>query len=399
MGGMALSRTSRVTLSGMGFAVLLAFAHGVNDAFTNILPVYLPILQEQFALDAAVLASFVAVNSLSANVMQPFMGALSDRWGRRRTAAFGLIVGSVLMSFVGQMPSVIFLYLLLLVGGLGSAIFHPAAASMSRDSISRKGLAVGLFTAGGPLGTALMPVVVLYIIRRFGMPYVPWLALLGVIVGIMLFVLSPQQTRARGIERPKLFDWQLIKGPVGLLALAGIMRALAFISFINAMPLYLVNVRGLAPDAALIGWTLAVYSAAASAGVLLSGALEHRFGRRRLAVGSMLLALPLALLVLTLPIGSAAYFVTIALGGLCTNAAIPLLLVSAQDLAPKAVATASGLLMGFTWGTAGVLYIGIGFLQQSLGIVSAMIVGFAFLIPAAMLAFWVLGKYRERLSV
>jgi FSR family fosmidomycin resistance protein-like MFS transporter len=72
--------------------------------------------------------------------------------------------------------------------------------------------------------------------------------------------------------------------------------------------------------------------------------------------------------------------------------------VSAQDLAPNAVATASGMLMGFTWGTAGVAYIGFGAIQQAIGLVPAMAAAFAFLIPAAALAGAVLHRYRERLS-
>lgn len=398
MGRMALSRSARLTLSGGGLAALLVAAHAANDAFSNILPVYLPILQERFALGEAALASFVAAISLSSNVLQPFMGALSDRWGRRRTAALGLIVGSLLMSFVGQVPSVGVLYALLLVGGLGSAIFHPSAVAMARGALSRKGLGIGLFTAGGPLGAALMPVVVLYVIRSFGLAYVPWLAAVGVTVGVLLFAFAPQQARARGSERPKLFDVQLVLGPVGLLALAGIMRAVAFISFTNAMPLYLVNVRGLAPDAALIGWTLAVYSASASAGVLLSGALEHRLDRRVLIGGSMVLALPLLLSVFALPVGGALYFIATALAGLATNASIPLLVLSAQDLSPKAIASASGMLMGFTWGTAGVLYIGMGALQQAIGITGALTLSFFFLLPAAALALAVLSRQRSSRS-
>jgi FSR family fosmidomycin resistance protein-like MFS transporter len=74
------------------------------------------------------------------------------------------------------------------------------------------------------------------------------------------------------------------------------------------------------------------------------------------------------------------------------------LVVSAQDLAPNAVATASGMLMGFTWGTAGVAYIGFGAIQQAIGLVPAMAAAFAFLIPAAALAGTVLYRYRERLS-
>lgn len=390
---MATQRLRRAgTLTGIELALLLSLAHGANDAFANVLPVFLPTLQIRFGVGEAVLAAFVAIISLSANVMQAFAGAVADRWGRRRSAAAGLVVGSVLMSFLAVAPTVWSLVIILAIGGLGSALFHPAAASMTRMAGNRKGLFVGLFTAGGPLGTALMPIVVLFVIRRFGIEYVPWLALAGVLTGAALFLFTPTQASPERAARAKIVDVKLFRGPVGQLAAAGTLRAIAFISFINATPLYLSNVRGFAADAAIIGWTLGIYSAAGAVGGLLAGALEQRVGRRRLIVGTMLAAVPALVATLVLVPGTAAYFVLVALAGLFSNASIPLLVVSAQDLAPHAVATASGMLMGFTWGVAGVLYIAIGALQEAVGLAPAMIGSFCAMIPAAVLAYAVLRR-------
>jgi MFS transporter, FSR family, fosmidomycin resistance protein len=286
----------------------------------------------------------------------------------------------------------------LAIGGLGSAIFHPGAVSMMRDVGSRKSLFIGVFAAGGALGSAIMPVIVLWIMRVYGAEYVPWLALVGVAAGLALFALAPTQTPVTGANRPKVFDLALFMGPVGLLSLAGTLRATAFVSFMNAMPLYLVNVRGLAPDAGLIGTTLATYGIAAATGGMLVGMFERRLGRIRLVVTTMLLAVPVLILTLTLEPGTLAYYLAIAGSGLLTNASVPLLVVSAQDLAPHAVGTASGMLMGLTWGTAGVAYIGFGALQELVGISPALIASYLFMVPAAALAGLVLARHRASLS-
>src|SRR5690554_5227285 len=301
-------------LSGLSLTILLTLAHATNDAFTNVLPVFLPTLQDRLGLGEAVLAVAVAVISLSSNVLQPVFGTFVDRWGRRKSAAIGLIVGSVLMGFVSVAGSVWSLFFILAVGGLGSACFHPAAASLARDTGAQRSLSMSLFAAGGSLGTAVMPVVVLWVVRGFGADYVPILS--------------------------------LVAGPVGALAAAGILRAMAFISFTIGMPLFLANVRGFAPDAPVIGLTLSLYSAAASAGTILAGVLEPRLGRLRLMVACMLAALPFLLLTLRLEAGTLPFYAFVALGGMLTNASIPLMVVSAQDLAPDDVAAASGLLMG-----------------------------------------------------
>lgn len=394
-----MQRTQHTAITGLNLALLLTLAHAANDAFSNVLPAFLPTLQLRFGLGEAALAGFVALISVSANVMQAFVGTLADRWGHRRTAALGLILGSSLMSFLAVVPTVWSLFLLLAIGGLGSATFHPAAASLVHGAGTRKGLGAGLFMAGGPVGTAAMPVVVLFLLRRFGPEYVPWLALVGVTIGLLLFLFAPRHSVLAGDTRRPAFDLGIFTGPVGLLSLVGIMRAVAFISFTSAMPLYLVNIRGFAPDAAVIGWTLACYSLASSVGVITSGALEHRVGRIRLTAGSMLVAMPLLLMTLVMPPDTALYYLFVAAAGAFTNAAIPLLLVSAQDLAPHSVATASGMLMGFTWGVAGVLYIGFGVIQQWVGLVPALAVSFGFLVPAALLALLVLRSNRTALSL
>lgn len=380
-------------MGGVSLSLLITIAHGVNDAFTNVLPVFLPTIQARFSLGEAVLAVAVAVISTSSNVLQPFFGLFVDRWGRRRSAALGLGVGSVLMGFVSVVPNLASLFLILAIGGIGSAIFHPAAAAIARNTGARVALSMSLFAAGGSIGTAVMPVVLLAVVRGAGAQYVPLLSTAGVVMAVLVFVLVPPHQPPLKQPGKKVFDARLIRGPVGLLAAAGIMRAMAFITFTNAVPLYLANVRGFAPDAPVIGWTLSLYSASAASGTIIAGMLEPRLGRLRLVVGTMLLAVPVLAVLVVLPVGTPVYYLVVAVGGLLSNASIPLLVMSAQDLAPDNVASASGMLMGFTWGTAGVIYIGFGAVQELFGLVPAMLAGFAFLLPAAWLAQRVLTRH------
>ena len=146
-------------------------------------------------------------------------------------------------------------------------------------------------------------------------------------------------------------------------------------------------------DGALIGLTLAVFSLSSAAGGILAGFLSVRIRRELLVSGLMLLSVgPLFWVFYAVP-GSAAYLLAIALAGVLSYAALPLLVVSAQDLAPRAVAAASGMLMGLTAGTAGLLYIGIGWLQETVGLGPAMGFSYLALIPAAILAHTVLRRH------
>ena len=156
--------------------------------------------------------------------------------------------------------------------------------------------------------------------------------------------------------------------------------------------------KGLPADSPDIFWSLATLGFSGGIGGILAGMLEGRVSRQTLVTGTMLLALvPLFMLFVVVP-GSVAYYLCVALAGACINGGLPLMVVSAQDLAPHAVGTASGMLMGFTWGTAGVLYLGIGAMQQAVGIVPAMVFSFLTLIPGALLARRVLQRNRDVLG-
>lgn len=386
--------TQRLALTGGALAAFLTAAHVVTDALTSAFTALLPTIQNRFTLSETALAFLVALLSLSSLVAQPLFGALSDRLDPRLISALGVVLCTSLLSLLAVAATVIALALLLVVGGFGSAAFHPAASTLARKAGGhRAGLTVSLFSAGGTLGLALGPILVLSIVAARGLDFAPWLMVPGVILGILLYLIVPPQPRQSQTSRPRLVDRDLLIGPVGLLCLTGVFSSITVVTFSSALPLWLVADQGVSRDAPLIGWTLATFSFAAALGGITAGVLSTRLSRRLLISGSMLLALAPLLGVFALTPGSAAFFVTVAMAGMLVNAGLPLLLVTAQDLAPHAVATASGMLMGLTSGTAGLLYIGIGWLQEAIGLAPAMSLSYLTLIPGAFLAALVLTRF------
>jgi FSR family fosmidomycin resistance protein-like MFS transporter len=386
-------------LTGSSLSLLLVLAHATNDAFTSMLAALLPTLQLRFGASETLLALFVATLSFSSSVTQPVFGAIADRVGRRTVGALGVITSSVVLSLVGVASSPWILLVLLLFGGLGSAAFHPAGTSIARSTASgKKGLAMGIFSAGGTIGLAVGPLLIGLFIMSGRLAYSPWLMVPGVLMGLLLFVLVPQQAVSAAHERPKLFDLELFRGPVGQLCVAGIFRSVSWVAFINAAPLWLVHVHGVPASSPVIFWTLATFSFAGGVGGILAGMLERRASRQALVTGTMLTALAPLFLLLVVPAGSILYFILVALAGALINGGLPLMVVSAQDLAPHAVGTASGMLMGLTWGVAGVLYLGLGALQELIGVNGAMTISFLTLIPGALVAWRVLQRNRAVLG-
>jgi FSR family fosmidomycin resistance protein-like MFS transporter len=388
-----------VVLSGSSLAALLLLAHAVNDSFSGMLAALLPTFQTRFQASETTLAALVATLSFSSSVTQPVFGALADRLGRRLIGALGVIVTAGLLSLMGITHSIWLLFGLLLVGGLGSAAFHPSGTSMARAAARHtKGVAVGVFSAGGTVGLAFGPLLIGFFVINDILRFTPWLMLPGLVIGVLLYRLVPAQERSPRDNRPKIFDRQLFAGPVGALCLAGILRSIAWVTLINGSPLWLVQERGISGDSPTIFWTLTVFSFFGGIGGILAGYLEQRLGREMVISGSMLVALVPLYALFLVPPGGVAYFLLVAAAGALVNGGLPLMVVSAQDLAPHAMGTASGMLMGLTWGTAGLIYILVGGLQELIGIAPAMAVSFSTLVPGSFLALRVLRMNAAALS-
>ena len=386
----------RVALGGGAIAALMALAHVSNDALTSMLSALLPSLQGRMGLTESTLAILVATLAFSSSVTQPLFGALSDRFGARRVAAVGTTFGVSLMSLMTVAPNLVLLFGLLLVGGLGSGAFHPAGASVVGASVvgaaplSRKELALSLFSAGGTIGLALGPLLVLAAAATFGVGFTPWLIVPAILLGVVMYLFVPDAPRAPGAERSRILERRLFTGPVGALALVATLSGIAYVAFSAGYPLYLVRQHGLAASDPVLGLTLAVFNLAAAGGAVIAAAMARRTDRRVLVAGTTAAALMPLLALLHLRPADPGYFVAVAAAGALLNAGLPALLVAAHEFAPRQKATASGMLMGLPVGLAGLLYIGVGRLQEAVGLGPALAVAFLAVVPAAALTLFAL---------
>jgi FSR family fosmidomycin resistance protein-like MFS transporter len=364
-------------------AAFLALVHAVNDILTAILGALLPTLQARLAAGTTTLAVLVAALNVSSSITQPVLGALADRLGLRTIAGVGVALGAVSLSLVGVADTVPLLLLLLVLGGLGSAALHPVSTSIVGGPASRNpGLAVGMFTAGGMIGFAAGPVLILHVVSRYGTETMPWLMVPGLLLAVGVVLLLPEfQPHSTG-RLLRSLDRRLFTGATGWLTAAATLAGLAFIAFTSAVPLWLVYAHGLATDAPLLGWTLGAFSLGAGLGAVAGGVLAPRYGYGRTAVLSLSAAAPALAAVLIAPPGVMA-MVLAGIAGLLLYVSQPLLIVAAQNAAPQNPTAAAGVVMGLGSGLAGVLYIGVGAVQGLIGLPAAMTLTFALLIPAA----------------
>ncbi|MCL4455620.1 MAG: MFS transporter [Deinococcus sp.] len=362
--------------------LLLALLHTTNDLFGAFLAPLLPRLMNKFGAGLGTVGLLVSVYSFTSSLSQPLAGLVADRYDRRLLAALGPVLVALGLGSMGYFSHIPSLALVLGVAGVGSALFHASAAALVGQYApqERRGFWLSFFGSSGYLGLSLGPIVSLGVVAKGGgLEALAWLIPLALVPAFLLLRLAPP-THLQTQNRSTFTDLaRVFRGQVARLWAVSTLRSLVFMSFSTTIP-YWYHTRGLSD--ARMALALSVYSFSATFGAFLGGTLSDRYGRRSVLVATMFLAIPLYILLLVVPPENYAYLVLLAFTGALMNAGIPVAVVMAQEHEPKQIATVSGLLMGFTWGFAGLLYGPVGYLIERFGVIQVLAVLGLLLIPA-----------------
>ncbi|WP_019585093.1 MFS transporter [Deinococcus apachensis] len=377
---MQVTAVRAATRHATAVAVAVTAGHFINDAYGAMLTPLTPALQTRFGVSIAAVTLLSSVYSLTSSVLQPLLGILGERVDRRYAAALGPLLTGLGLTLMGFVPWFGALVLLVAASGFGSGFFHPAgAAYVALNSPPQKrGLWASLFSAGGTAGSALGPV-----FAGVGLTHLPWFGLIGVVTAVLTFAVTPPG-RAEG-RRVGLAEYgRIFRGPlVGLWAMA-VLRSLASMGY-NAMLPFILLARGFGTRE--VAATLAVYAVASAVGGIIGGRASDRYGRVPVLRAAILSTIPFfALLILSSPANWWFYPLTFLVGA-AVNASIPVGVVAAQEYAPGHVAVASSIMMGFSWGFAGLLVFLVGVLADATTPTVAALVSVTLLIPSALIAY------------
>lgn len=364
-----------------GTAVLVAItaAHLVSDSYTSLLTPLLPVLRANFGVSIAQTALLVAVSSFVGSMLQPAFGVLADHWDRRLLTALGPALCGLAMALLGVAPSYLAAAALVTLGGVGSGIFHPSAIAYAHQAAQprQRGLFASIFSAGGTAGQAFGPLLV----TALGVGRLHWALPVGFLSGAVSWLITPRPvSTVRG--RPRWGEYAAVfRGPMRLLWGASVLRSLCSVSYMSLLGFTLTS-HGFARH---IGPSLATYSLFAAGGGIVGGLASDRLGRTTVLRSSMLLSIPLFVALVYSTPAEWWYYPLTALVGAIVNANTPVAIVTAQEYSPGHVATASAMMMGFAWGTSGVLFAVVGALADLTSPATAMVAAILLLLPALWL--------------
>lgn len=348
----------------------LAAGHFLGDSYASFLAPLLPALIERHGLNLETAGLLAAVFSITAHLLQPAWGTLSDRWPGRRFAISGPLLIALCISGIGLMPNLGLLVLMLAVGGSGMAAFHPEAASLTREaSASRPSLGMSLFIASGMFGFAFGPLLATGLVGAFGLGGTAWGFVPGLLGSLVLFKLVPNPAGVSPADpRPATGATQNLRArPLAILWSISILRALVMIGFLTFLPILFAR-HGHSLQVG--GRLITLFLLASATGGILGGYLAERFSIR--GVMGISLALTAPMLWGAIWMGGIGQLVTLVAGGLLMTTSHAVNVSFAQSLAPERAGTVAAFMIGLAMGIAGLLMPVVGSFADGYGVESAL---------------------------
>jgi FSR family fosmidomycin resistance protein-like MFS transporter len=276
-------------------------------------------------------------------------GVLADRRRLPWLAPLGISLAGIGTGLAGLAPTYPVVFVLLLLSGVGVAMFHPPAGRDARRAAGGSATAMSYFAAGGSVGFFIAPAVATPALNGLGVGatalFIPPAILMGYVLLRHQHGNSPTTpttaTHLRGRDRPGLFA-----------ALTGVEIIRSTVSFGVNTFVSLYWIRELNASSALGGTALTLELAGRVLGTVAGGRIGDHIGLvRTVQLGNVLLIPALCGLLICDNRFAALPLVTLV--GLVTNIPFAVLIKLGQDYLPTRPATAAGVTLGLAVSAGG----------------------------------------------
>jgi MFS transporter, FSR family, fosmidomycin resistance protein len=344
------------------FRVLAAvsFCHVLNDMMQSLLPSIYPILKSSFHLNFTQIGFITLTFQITASLLQPVIGHYTDRKPMPYSLPIGMVFTLIGLLLLAIAPTFSLLLLAAALIGMGSAVFHPESSRVARMASGGKhGFAQSFFQVGGNTGSAIGPLLAVFIVLPYGQIGSAWFSI-AALVGIVVLLrvsrwykarLSHLQSRPEShIEEVSTLPRKQVIAAITILIALIFSKYFYLASLTSYYTFYLITKFHVSVQSSQLH--LFVFLAAVAAGTFMGGPIGDRVGRKAVIWCSILGVLPFTLI---LPYANLFWTGVLSIIiGFVIASAFSAILVYAQDLVPGRVGMISGLFFGFAFGMGGI---------------------------------------------
>lgn len=353
--------------------------HFFHDGLADGLAVFLPLWQSAFGLSLTQVGLLVTCYEGVTGLFQIPAGFLGERLGERVLLVAGTLVTAASFVFLGFVEGLVFLVLLLLVGGMGAAVQHPLAAAMVSSAYTAKGrrMALGTYNFSGDLGKIVFPALAAVALSQVGWrPVCAGLGLFGCALTLALFLILRRkdiggsvQKEAHQTATPKNKGWGIVnKRAFATLSAIGIVDTAVRTGLITFGPFLFIQ-KGILPES--VGFSLALLFIGGAAGKFICGVLAERIGIITTVVVTECVTGFGILLLTALPFPHLYFFLPL-LGAALNGTSSVLYGTVADFVSPDRITRAFGLFYTFVIAAAAVAPPAIGWVSDFLSVDSSI---------------------------
>jgi FSR family fosmidomycin resistance protein-like MFS transporter len=363
----------------------ISLVHLLNDSMQAVVPALYPILEKSLNLSYVQVGWIGFMLNMTSSVMQPVVGAYSDRRSLPSMLPIGMGLSLIGMVGIAFAPHYWYLLIAVVFIGLGSAIFHPEGSRVVYFAAGgKRGFAQSVYQVGGNAGSSLAPLMTVFIFVPLGQFGAIWGTLFAGFAIAILFGVLPWYKR-------KLTEWEdsrankvsgksgsafvekishpRVKFAMGMLVFLVFARSWYYSGISAYYQFFLKEHYGLSIQQAQI--PVFLFMAAGVLGTYFGGVLADRFGLKKMIVFSIAGASPIALILPHLPLFLV--YPVIALLGFVILSGFSVSVVYAQFLMPANVGMASGLTTGLAFGMGAIGAVALGKAADMFGLSDVML--------------------------
>jgi FSR family fosmidomycin resistance protein-like MFS transporter len=350
----------------MGKVLLVSACHLTADTYLTFVAALLPYFVTRWGISLTEAGALVTALFSAAYFAQPVFGWISDRVGGRWLLVGGPMVAACFIGTLGLLPSFAWALPCVILGGLGSAAFHPIGANLvMRAGGSRRSLSMSIFITSGLMGFAVGPLEVLSVVAPLGLKFTfltifPGLAACLLLLKYGSFQKDPAAEGKKPAPVSQLFGaWR----PLAIHWTITVIRSGAYGAF-GSFLLLLLQERGLSIWAG--GTALSAFLVVAAVGSIVGGFLGDRFDRRTITVLTMGLAASSlgAFLMMRGPVS----IMLLVVGAFLMMLSNPFNVVMPQEMFPAHAGFLASLMMGVAYGVGSLGIVGVGAVADRLGL-------------------------------
>ena len=358
------------------YKYVLSLGHLYSDINQSILFAVLPFLIATYHYDYTTAAILVTVSNVFGAFVQPFIGMLSDKKNKLLYMTLGVLLASGGMAVTGFISNSFGLCIVVIISGIGVAMFHPQAAKLfnSVSSKNAKGKGMSIFSFGGKVGFTLGTVYIAFLMNLFGMKGTILFLIPGIVFGIVCSFFNKdfenldvlEVEKKEEVKSEQKDDWS------GFIKLCGVVFSRSILS--NGISTFLAFyfIQQFSKPNSFASMLLSVFYGIGSI-TLLGGGIADCFGHRKMVRLSFCIFLP-AIFIFT----NTSHFVIALIMLIFMSCGESLsyspMVVLGQKYLPNHTGFASGIILGLAVSIGAALCPVLGYVSDAYGLNYAFII-------------------------